>query len=144
MPETTQLADLVPSAPSRASRRAAPPEPRKPQVTLTEVPSPTPAVGSVATAQAAPEMAIAEPPPAAQPHAIGSAPVEMRALGQRIREPFYSQLTAVVYELGRRRVRTNKTEVLEYLLAGLPESDAALDRLARDISGFRSTHPRST
>jgi hypothetical protein len=68
----------------------------------------------------------------------------MRALGQRIREPFYSQLTAVVYELGKRRVRTNKTEVLEYLLAGLPDSDAALDRLARDISGFRSANPRST
>lgn len=68
----------------------------------------------------------------------------MRALGQRIREPFYSQLTAIVYELDRRRIRTNKTEVLEYLLAGLPDDEAGLDRLASRISDFRARHPRAT
>jgi hypothetical protein len=34
--------------------------------------------------------------------------------------------------------------VLEYLLAGLPGSEKALDRLAADISAFRQTNPRSS
>ena len=68
----------------------------------------------------------------------------MRALGQRIREPFYSQLTAIVYELDRRRIRTNKTEVLEYLLAGLPADEDGLELLASRISDFRARHPRAT
>lgn len=68
----------------------------------------------------------------------------MRALGQRIREPFYSQLTAIVYELDRRRIRTNKTEVLEYLLAGLPDDAAGVESLASRISAFRARYPRAT
>jgi hypothetical protein len=68
----------------------------------------------------------------------------MRALGQRIREPFYSQLTALVYELDRRRIRTNKTEVLEFLLAGLPADAAGIEALAGEIAAFRARHPRSS
>ena len=68
----------------------------------------------------------------------------MRALGQRIREPFYSQLTAIVYELDRRRIRTNKTEVLEYLLAGLPDDEVGVELLASRIADFRARYPRAT
>lgn len=67
----------------------------------------------------------------------------MRALGQRIREPFYSQLTAVVFELDKRRVRTNKTEILEYLLASLPDDETGLDVLAASMRAFRADHPRA-
>ena len=135
---TTQLADLVPGAPR--ARRPEPPAPRKPQPSLASVP-PTPA------ATAAPNDAPREPGIPEQPVVVaqrGAPPVEMRALGQRIREPFYSQLTAIVYELDRRRIRTNKTEVLEYLLAGLPADEDGLELLASRISDFRARHPRAT
>lgn len=135
---TTRLADLVPGAPR--ARRPEPPAPRKPQPTLASVP-PTPAP------TAAPSDAPRETVPPGQPAVVvqrGAPPVEMRALGQRIREPFYSQLTAIVYELDRRRIRTNKTEVLEYLLAGLPGDEAGLELLASRISDFRARHPRAT
>jgi hypothetical protein len=99
------------------------------------------------TASATPNDALREPVTHEQPAVVaqhGAPPVEMRALGQRIREPFYSQLTAIVYELDRRRIRTNKTEVLEYLLAGLPDDEAGVDLLASRISDFRARHPRAT
>lgn len=128
---TTRLADLVPGAPR--ARRPEPPAPRKPQPTLATVPLTAPG----------PPTAPARPAPVVHVH-TPAPPVEMRALGQRIREPFYSQLTAIVYELDRRRIRTNKTEVLEYLLAGLPDDEAGLDRLASRISDFRARHPRAT
>ena len=135
---TTQLADLVPGAPR--ARRPEPPVPRKPQPTLATVP-PT------STATVAPDVAPFETVTHERRGVVadrGAPPVEMRALGQRIREPFYSQLTAIVFELDRRRIRTNKTEVLEYLLAGLPEDEAGLEILASRISDFRATHPRAT
>lgn len=130
---TTQLADLVPGA-ARA-RRPEPPAPRKPQPTLTH--SAGPAVSGERPAVRT------EPQPTAV-RAVAAPPVEMRALGQRIREPFYSQLTGIVYELDRRRIRTNKTEVLEYLLAGLPDDEAGIERFAARIAAFRSQHPRAT
>ena len=109
------------------------------QPTLASVPAATAADDTAPVAvtamveQAPPTPAASTVPP----------PVEMRALGQRIREPFYSQLTAIVYELDRRRIRTNKTEVLEYLLAKLPTDEPGLEQLASQISDFRAKHPRS-
>lgn len=135
---TTQLADLVPGAPR--VRRPEPPAPRKPQPTLASVPPATPA--AAATNDAPRATATHERPVAVAQR--GAPPVEMRALGQRIREPFYSQLTAIVYELDRRRIRTNKTEVLEYLLADLPADEDGLEQLASRISDFRARYPRAT
>ncbi len=134
---TTQLADLVPGAPR--ARRQEPPVPRKPQPTLAAV--------SLTTTADPPVDAPVAPTPGMRPSVaahVAAPPVEMRALGQRIREPFYSQLTAIVYELDRRRIRTNKTEVLEYLLAGLPDDEAGLEALASRIAAFRARHPRAT
>lgn len=130
---TTQLADLVPGA-ARA-RRPDPPAPRKPQPTL---------AGPAVTAVAADRPATRPEPQPEALRPVAAPPVEMRALGQRIREPFYSQLTGIVYELDRRRIRTNKTEVLEYLLAGLPDDEAGIERFAARIAAFRSQHPRAT
>ncbi len=135
---TTQLADLVPGAPR--ARRPEPPAPRKPQPTLASVPL-------TSAPSTTPNDAPREPATHEQPIVVaqrGAPPVEMRALGQRIREPFYSQLTAIVYELDRRRIRTNKTEVLEYLLAGLPDDEAGVELLASRISDFRARYPRAT
>ncbi len=134
---TTQLADLVPGAPR--ARRPEPPVPRKPQPTLATVP---PTATATVAPDVAPLMVTHERRSVAADR--GAPPVEMRALGQRIREPFYSQLTAIVFELDRRRIRTNKTEVLEYLLAGLPEDEAGLEMIASRISDFRARHPRAT
>jgi hypothetical protein len=137
---TTQLADLVPGAPR--VRRPEPPAPRKPQAIVPPValaPRPAP------TADEQPATTPDESPQVVAQAVHAAAPVvEMRALGQRIREPFYSQLTALVYELDRRRIRTNKTEVLEFLLAGLPADDVALDVFAGEIGRFRQDHPRAS
>lgn len=136
MPDgSTQLADLVPGAPR--ARRPDPPAPRKPQPVVPAVtlaPRPQAAADSEETEIPAPAPAVHSPAPV----------VEMRALGQRIREPFYSQLTALVYELDRRRIRTNKTEVLEFLLAGLPADERGLDAFAAQIGQFRAVHPRAS
>lgn len=156
MPSATDLTDLVPGAPR--GRRPSQPPPRKPQATLSSVPPPVAAPAPVA-APPAPELAPSVPsqtqemsrPDSARVRASEPAPVavhvppqpvEMRALGQRIREPFYAQLTTAVFELDRRRLRTNKTEILEYLLASLPSDTGELDRLAGEISAFRAAHPR--
>lgn len=137
MPDgTTQLADLVPGAPR--ARRPEPPAPRKPQPMV-------PAVTLAPRPHVAPEPEeLTQTPSVSTARHTPAPPVEMRALGQRIREPFYSQLTALVYELDRRRIRTNKTEVLEFLLAGLPADEAGLDGFAAEIGRFRAAHPRAS
>jgi hypothetical protein len=144
--DVTQLTDLVPGAP----RRPRTPQPRKPQRTLATAPGITASPDITSETATATVMLDPVPPssdvPAADEETVSRTvmlqPVEVRALGQRIREPFYDQLTEVVHELGRRRLRTTKTEMLEFLLSRLPAGQRDLDALAHEVAEFRSKHRR--